>query len=181
MANKNINTNKELLNVLSTLAPGIVKKNPLLSSSLLAEDLNNGPSLEDMPSDEEMQKKFGDETPAEGEDTQTEDNDEIEVPNTESEEVPADEPDAEPEAEEKVGPYDLTFHLRKIISAFDQVTREAEQLRKLTEGISANMSSEQQASWIEQRRFFIETAKEAEAKWTEFKKVLLNFSLTPRL
>jgi len=170
-----IDSNKELLNVLNFLAPGEVKKHAALASALVADE---SPSLDEMPSDEDMAKQFGD-----GSEGGDESGDAGVLPEGEEtvEEAPAEDGDEDGEESTTVGPYDLTFHLRKIITAFDQVVREAEQLRKLTEGITANMTSEQQASWIEQRRFFIETAKEAEGKWSEFKTVLLNFSLTPKL
>ena len=176
---KKLDTNQQLLNVLNFLAPGEVKKNPLLASAIVADEKE--PSLDDMPTDEEMKEELpaDDTTTLEDApvDEESETLDEQPVENT----LDTEEDLGSSEEKETVGPYDLTFHLRKIISAFDQVVKEAEQLRKQTENITANMSPDQQASWIEQRRFFIETAKEAETKWAEFKKVLLNFSLTPKI
>lgn len=198
---KHIDTNKELLEILNTLAPEVMKtKAGLMAASILSAD--RGPDMQDMPSDEEMEQQFRDFTgngnsngnggnnqdndtppPPENNDG-SEESDGTDAPNLDdlATEPPVEESQAQKEEQPtRVGPYDLTFQLRKIISAFEQFLREAEQLKKQTEGITSNMSAEQQASWIEQRRFFIETAKEAEQKWTEFKKTLLNFSLTPKL
>lgn len=206
MATKNdkkatLSTNETLKEVLSVLGSEKAKQ-AILSSGLVAADRDEGreemggPSFDDMPSDEEVARSMGS---AEGDGDDGGDSPEINGDEGASldnlaedpeggedlppEGAPVDEPPAEEPAPDKktaVGPYDLAFHLRKVSSAFTQVANEADQLKKQTEGITSNMSSEQQAQWIEQRRFFIETAKEAEQKWVEFKKVLLDFSLAPK-
>lgn len=167
---------KFLSSAISLLKASKDVKKAVVSSTILAANRDD-PSLDDMPSDEEVAKSMGSNEPENIELEAGTDDIDKETTDLEHEDT-----DPNPVVEEtKVGPYDLTFHIRKIISAFTQVVHEAEALKKLTENITSNMSSEQQAQWIEQRRFFIETAKEAESKWSDFKRVLLKFSITPKL
>ena len=196
-----LNTTDTLKEVLQALVTDKDKKNPIFASAVIAEERERDrgrdreergsiedTSLDDMPTDEEVARSMGSTEPSDdggdlppgddfggGEEDNSEGLDDLDQS--------GDDIDAPEETEEDhtpVSPYDLAFHLRKVSSAFTQVANEADKLKKLTESITSDMSSEQQAQWIEQRRFFIETSKEAEQKWIDFKKVLLDFSLTPK-
>ena len=203
------NTKKNLLNefeMLKNISKLVGRDtNSLLSSTILAD--GKEPSLDEMPSDEDTKKAMEGNTESSENsnnqqeqvesnepDTSSEGNGDLEqlfaeddtnnqesVENSDNPLETEETPELAPEdANVTIGPYDLAFKIRRIITAFTQVVNEAGQLKKLTENISSNMTAEDQASWIEQRRFFIETAKEAETKWGEFKQVLLKFSITPK-
>jgi hypothetical protein len=195
----------EILKNINNLVGG--SKNSILSNTILAD--NKEPSLDEMPSDEDTKRAMeGNSDSNENSNNQQEQvesnenpssdsNEDLEklfaedgadnqdnIENTETGDNPLETeetPELAPEENDvTIGPYDLAFNIRRIITAFTQVVNEATQLKKLTENISSNMTAEDQAAWIEQRRFFIETSKEAETKWGEFKQVLLKFSITPK-
>lgn len=170
---------KTLLEVLDVINPDIVK-NPVFATKLIAEETRRKPNLS-LDKDVDLGDSFDNERDSQEFDNKIDDS-LLESIDNDDLGTDTDEESSDSIVKDKnVGPYDLIFNIRKIIIAFSQVISEAEQLKKLTENISSNMAPEQQAQWIEQRRFFIETAKEAEKKWSEFKNVLLKFSITPRL
>lgn len=165
MSKKNF-ADEALFNILSVIAPEEVKKNPVLASDILSDTTETENEIPEI-TDDDFAKAMGAEN----------------IESTDKDEASVDEPaesigSTEPvKSDEPVGPYDLIFNIRKIITSFTQVINEAERLRKLTEEFSENMSNQQKASWIEQRRFFIAMSKDAEKNWKEFKDNLMKFTI----
>ena len=169
---------EKTLETIAKIVGANIDMNSLVASSLVAdEDPLKGTGLD---REEEV---LTDDTPGEA---TTEETSEVGTEPIQEETPPETTETTEPLVEEKpveqkVGPYDLIFQIRNITSAFKDVIDEAENLRKLTESVGAAADPENQAKWIEQRRFFIAKAKEAENKWREFKAALLKFSIKPTI
>lgn len=169
-------TTKKILNdIFSVLIPGELNKNPLLASVLTSAegdstlDRREEPTEDRILSDRPVDDSVVEEPMEEIKDEDFEKA--LGVEDSSSSDL------GDEEVKTDVGPYDLTFSIRKVIASFNQVVTEAERLRKLTEEFSNNMSNQQKANWIQQRRFFIAMSKDAEKNWKEFKDMLVKFKL----